>query len=128
MWCARSGRFCRNQAMRLAKPGKRSIVSCCRISTAIKGITPTSGRTRSGVGLIEMSAVGQWPAAIEHTDVVEAEETARENVATARVLAVHPPREIEQQLLERAREEASIARAGRTGLLVDAPHRPRVHG
>ncbi len=46
----------------------------------------------------------------------------------SRVLAVHPPREIDQQLLERALEERAVAPAVDLPLdLVDADRGPRVH-
>src|SRR4029078_2135571 len=50
-------------------------------------------------------------AAIEHADVVQAEEPAGENVATGRVLAVHPPGEIHEQLVELTLQEAMIGLA-----------------
>ena len=44
------------------------------------------------------------------------------------ILAVDPPREVDEALVERALEEhAVVAVAGLGGELVDAPHRPRVH-
>src|SRR5207249_2909539 len=64
---------------------------------------------------------------VEHADVVEAEETAGEQVLALGVLAVDPPREIQQQLLECAREEDPVALAVRRGDLVRAPASPRVH-
>ena len=53
--------------------------------------------------------VGQRRAAVEHADVVEAEEAALEDVAALRVLAVHPPGEVEHQLVEDALEEREVA-------------------
>src|SRR4029453_16852394 len=41
-------------------------------------------------------------AAVEHTDVVEPEETTFEHVSTGGILAVEPPREVDEELLERA--------------------------
>ena len=79
------------------------------------------------VGLLEVAAGRQRRAAVEDADVVEAEEAALEDVVALRVLAVHPPGEVEQQLVEDALEE----RRGRRGRvrclldLVDAPARPR---
>src|SRR4029077_13021770 len=66
--------------------------------------------------------------AVEDADVVETEEPAGEEVLAFGVLAIHPPREVEQQLLKRPLEEQAIALPSRAGHLVDAPARPRVYG
>ena len=72
--------------------------------------------------------VGSGRAAIENADVVEAEEAALEHVVAFGVLAVHPPGEVQQQLVEDALEERAIADAAPLLLdLVDAPRRPGVH-
>ena len=55
--------------------------------------------------------VGSGVDAIEDADVVEAEEAALEDVVALGVLAVDPPGEVEQQLLEDALEEDAVARA-----------------
>src|SRR5215469_15922638 len=60
------------------------------------------------VGLIEVAARRQRGAAVEDTDVVQSEESARENVSSLRVLAIYPPVEIQHQALERAFEEAHV--------------------
>ena len=83
---------------------------------------------RRAVGLLEAAAGGQRRAAVEHADVVEAEEPALEHVATGRVLAVDPPREVDEQLLERALQPGDVARAALLDLgLVDEQRRPGVH-
>ena len=51
--------------------------------------------------------VGSGGAAVEHPDVVEAEEPALEHVAPGRVLAVDPPREVHEQLLEGALSQST---------------------
>ena len=53
--------------------------------------------------------VGSGARAVEDADVVEPEEAALEDVAALGVLAVHPPGEIEQQLVEDALEELAVA-------------------
>ena len=61
-----------------------------------------------------MIAAGrQRRAAVEHADVVEAEEAALEDVAALGVLAVDPPGEVEQQLVEDALEEREVAASPR---------------
>ena len=72
-----------------------------------------------------MSAGRKRRAAIEDADVVQTEEAALEDVHPLGVLAIHPPREVDQQLVEDALEELTIADAAATLLdLVDAPARP----
>src|SRR6185295_19462692 len=58
---------------------------------------------------LQVPAGGQWSAAVEHADVVEAEEPALEDVVAGAILAVHPPREVEQQLLEGALQPVGVA-------------------
>ena len=49
-----------------------------------------------------------------------------EQVVALGVLAIHPPGEVEQQLVEDARQKDAIALAARPGHLVDAPAGPGV--
>ena len=51
------------------------------------------------VGLLEQPAVRQVRA-VERPDVVEAEEAAFEDVRAVAILAVHPPGEVDEQLVE----------------------------
>ena len=53
------------------------------------------GHPAGRVALLERAAAGQAGAAVEHADVVEPEKATREQVLAARILAVHPPREIQ---------------------------------
>src|SRR4029450_4937546 len=72
-----------------------------------------------------MAAGRQRPAAIEDADVVEAEEAALKDVHALGVLAVDPPREVEQQLMEDALEELQVAAAALLLVdLVDPPGGP----
>ena len=61
------------------------------------------------VRLLEVAAGRQRRAAIEDADVVEPEESALEQVAAAAVLAIHPPGEVQQQLVEDALEPVDVA-------------------
>ena len=74
---------------------------------------------RRAVGLLEAAAGGQGRAAVEHADVVEAEEAALEHAAAARVLAVDPPGEVEQQLVERLAQERQVDVVVAARLLVE---------
>ena len=53
-----------------------------------------------------MPAGGQRGAAVEDADVVQPQEAALEDVAAFGVLAVHPPGEVQQQLVEDALRNA----------------------
>src|SRR5262249_15412112 len=76
--------------------------------------------------LLERIAGRQRLGAVEDADVVQTEEAAREDITADRILAVDPPREIEQQLLERTRQEMPIA-ATLGANLVHAPAGPSVY-
>ena len=80
------------------------------------------------VGLLQASSGRQGPGAVEDADVVETEETAGEDVLPLGVLAVHPPGEVEEKLLEDSRKKQAVPLAACPGHLVDPPRRPGVHG
>ena len=86
------------------------------------------GHPRRAVGLGEVTAGGQRLAPVEHPDVVQTEEASGEEVLPVGILPVHPPGEVEQQLVEDALEERDVPPAPRPGLLVDPPASPGVHG
>ena len=60
------------------------------------------GHPRGAVRLLQIAAGRQRRAAVEDADVVEAEEAALEHVLAEPVLAVHPPGEVQQSLLNAA--------------------------
>ena len=83
----------------------------------------------SAVRLLQISPRRQWSRAVEHTDVVEAEEAPLENVFAFDVLAVDPPGEVEEELLEDALQEVEVLPAVELALdLEDAEGRPGVDG
>ncbi len=63
---------------------------------------------RRAVRLLQVPARRQRRAAIEDADVVEAEEASLEDMLAETVLAVHPPGEVQQQLVEGRLEEVQI--------------------
>ena len=69
------------------------------------------GHPGRAVGLLEVAAGGQRGAAVEDADVVEAEKAALKDVFAEAVLAVHPPGEVQQQFVERRREEFKVCLA-----------------
>src|SRR5438876_8914005 len=80
------------------------------------------------IALLEVGAVRKHRAAIEHADVVEAKETALENVVIFGVLPIYPPGESEQHFVENGFQERAIAFAVLFALnLENAPGRPRQH-
>ena len=60
------------------------------------------------VGLLEVAAGGQLGAAVEDANVVEAEEAPLEHALPQAVLAIHPPREVDEELAECALEELDV--------------------
>ena len=71
--------------------------------------------------------VGSVRAPVEHADVVQSQEPALEHVAAFGVLAIHPPREVQHQLVEHAFQERDVALAA-VLLAVDLEHAPRGPG
>ncbi len=55
-----------------------------------------------------MAAGGQRGAPVKNADVVETQEASLEDVLAEAVLAVHPPGEVEEQLVERRPEEIEV--------------------
>ena len=81
------------------------------------------------IGLLEGATCGQGLRAVEEADVVEAEEAPLENVFAFDVLAVDPPGEVEEELLEDALQEVEVLPAVELALdLEDAEGRPGVDG
>src|SRR5262249_31781245 len=66
---------------------------------------------RGAVRLLEVAAGGQRRAPVEDADVVEPEEAALEDVLAVAILAVDPPREVHEELLENFLQEREIALA-----------------
>src|ERR1700736_1473016 len=76
-----------------------------------------------------MAAIGKSFVSIKHSDVVEPEKSALEDVVTFRVFAVHPPGESEQHLVKNSLEKRPVAFAGLLSLdLINSPGRPRDYG
>ena len=79
--------------------------------------------------MLDVPAGGQRPRTVEHADIVEAEEAALEDVQTLWILSVHPPGEVQQQLVEDTFQEIEVARAAiLIAVVLEYPHRrPGVH-
>jgi hypothetical protein len=79
------------------------------------------------VGLLEHRAAPARLAAVDHRDVVEAEEPTLEHVVAVAVDLVDPAREVDQELVEAALEPLAVGVAVADPIhVVDPPHRPRV--
>ena len=86
------------------------------------------GHPRGAVGLLQVAAGWQRAAAIEDADVIQAEEPSREYVVAIDILAVHPPGEIQRELLEAELEEGQVAAPAELLVVaVNSPDRPRVN-
>ena len=68
------------------------------------------------VGLVDVAASGQRGGAVEDLDIVEAQEATLEDVAAGGVLAVHPPGEVQHQLVEDALQKVAVALPPRRSL------------
>ena len=66
------------------------------------------GHPAGGVGLLEAEAAGQGTGTVIDRDVVEPEKAPLEQVLALRILAVDPPGEIEQQLVEDTLQIAEV--------------------
>jgi len=76
-----------------------------------------------GVGLLQQVA-GRQVGAVDRADVVQAEEAALEHVVAPGVFHVHPPGEVDQELVEDQGQEVQVAAAVDGE---DLQRRPRVH-
>ncbi len=87
-----------------------------QLDRELRHVLAEEGHPRRAVRLLQVAAGRQRGAAVEDADVVEAEEAALEHVLAEPVLAVHPPGEVQQQLVERRLEELHVRLAAQ-GLL-----------
>src|SRR3984957_14998666 len=77
----------------------------------LQHVLAIKGHPGSAVCLVEPPTGGKFSAAIEDADIVETQKAAGEYVTAVRILAVHPPIEIQHQALEGALEEANVGAA-----------------
>ena len=82
----------------------------------LQHVLAEEGHPRRAVRLLEVAAGGQRGAAVEDADVVQAEKAALEHVLAEAVLAVDPPGEVQQELVEGRPEEVQVRLAAQ-GLL-----------
>ena len=97
-----------------ARPAPARSPACSRQYIAIQAVPSRCSRC---------AADGQRRRPIERADVVQPEEAALEHVVALGVLAVHPPREVEQQLVEHPLEERRSRARRRSGTRAAPPTR-----
>src|SRR5207247_3214127 len=66
---------------------------------------------RGPIRLLEVATLGERRRPVERTDVVQAEESALEDVVALGVFPVDPPREVQEKLVEDALQELEVLRA-----------------
>src|ERR1700688_889258 len=77
------------------------------------------------VTLLQVATGGQRSAAVKYANVVQAQKAALKDVLALRVLAIDPPGEIEEQLVEDALQEHAIRIASLLPVdFVNLPRRP----
>ena len=80
------------------------------------------------VRLFEMAPGGERRRAVKDSDVVQAQEPSLKDIRAVGVLAVHPPCEIQEQLVKDLFEETTIGHAAHAPLdFVDTPRGPGVN-
>ena len=86
------------------------------------------GHPGGAVRLVDAAAGGERAGAVENGDVIQAKKAAAEDVAAAGVLAVPPPGEIEQELMERLFQEVAVGHAVHCAVHLENPkHGPGMH-
>src|SRR6266436_8875411 len=77
------------------------------------------------VRLFEVASRGEWRGAVKDSDIVEAEKSTLKNVCAVRVLAVHPPGKIQEQLVKNFFEDSAVGDSTHAPLdFVDPPSSP----
>src|SRR3954447_23981408 len=66
------------------------------------------GHPCCSVGLLQSEIVRKDHAAIDDTDIVQPEKATLEQVFTAFILPVHPPREVDNEFVKDARQKVTI--------------------
>ena len=89
--------------------------SSCASSMAIDSMSrQIHGHPAGAIGLFDEIAGPERRRAVKYADVIQSEKATLKNVLALRVLAIHPPRKIQQQACETpARENCGLACPGR---------------
>src|SRR5690242_21272322 len=106
-----------------------SHVFFCELQSDGQHVEAIHAHPTGAVRLLEMSARGKRGGTVENSDIVEPEETALEDVRAVGVLAIHPPGEVQKQLMKDFFEESAVGDATNAALdFVNTPRGPGMHG
>src|SRR6185295_18296504 len=103
-------------------------ILACELHRDRQHVQTVHSHPTRAVGLLDMASGGKRSTAIKDADVVETKEAPLKNIPSFSVLAIDPPVEVEQKLVEHAREKFRVALP--VALLVDfvdSPRGPRVN-
>ena len=80
------------------------------------------------VGLLEVSAGWQGSGSVKHSDIVKTQKAALENIGAVRIFPIHPPCEIQEQLVKDFFEEPAIGDASNAPFdFINAPRSPGMY-
>ena len=87
------------------------------------------GHPGGAVALLNRAAIGEGIAAVEHANVVEAEEAALKDIVARLIHPVGPPGVTHQEFIEGFLQEFAVTRSGHAALDgIDPPRRPAADG
>src|SRR5437762_904430 len=88
-----------------------SHVFFCEFQSNGEHVEAVHAHPTGAVGLLEMAARGKRGGTVEDSDVIEPQEAALENVGAVGVLAIHPPGEIQKQVMKDFFKESAVGDA-----------------
>ena len=106
-----------------------NVIFHCQLDRDPHQVERKHSHPTGAVALFKMSTVREGSIAIEHSDVIEAEESALENVFAFGILPIHPPSKGKQHFMEDRFQKCAITFAGLLALdLINPPRRPGEDG
>ena len=100
----------------------------CQFQRNCQHVQAIHAHPARAVRLLEVASGGQGRRTVKDTDVIEPEKPALKDIRAVGIFAVHPPGEVQQQLMKHSFQESAIGDAAHAPLdFVDAPSGPRVH-
>src|SRR5580692_5350088 len=76
-------------------------VVLCQNKRNLQHVLAVESHPRRAIRLVEMPAGGELSTAIEDPNIVQPEESSREDISSLRVFSVYPPVKIQHQTLKR---------------------------
>src|SRR5277367_1467968 len=83
-------------------------VVLCQNKRNLQHVLAVESHPRRAIRLVEMPTGGELSTAIEHANIVQPEESSREDIPSLRVFSVDPPVEVQHQTLKRTLQEAQV--------------------